>query len=157
MHTIGSERCYKPGALITIDQVAYRVKTCTPTRHKGWWKLEVEHASTSTDQATPDGLSWEALEHSKEYSKTKFGSPSAAYYWTLANLAGGDATVICDLQDDGISVISFEPSEDELEYFKLGDLDEVFLIEDDQGFVELRDRWTGYRPENDLHEEGEED
>lgn len=152
MHTIGSERCYKPGALLTIDRLPYRVKTCTPTRHKGWWKLEVEQASTSTDTETPDGLNREALEHSKEYSKTKFSGPDAAYYWSLANL-GLDMTVVCDLQDDGISVISFEPTEDELEYFNLGDLDEVFLVEDDQGFVELRDRWTGYRPENDM--EGE--
>lgn len=156
MHTIGSQRKYKPGQTVWLDKIPYKVVSCRPTRHIGWWQLELKPASTSTDIETPDGLFADGLAHSKDYSKTKFSGPEAAYYWSLANVSGGDSTEVASFEQDGISVLMFTPTEDEKEYFGIKD-EEIYLIEDEQGFVSTSDRWTGYRPEEDLHEEGDEE
>lgn len=74
-----------------------------------------------------------ALEFSKkgEWS-TKFGCNVAAYFYQCS--LDGDGETIETIEEDGISCIKFEVSDDEREALNI-QWHEAYLFEDDKGFV----------------------
>jgi len=93
------------------------------------------------EDTIPDGLLWDAYEYAHRNDwLTKHASRAAAYFWSLSN-ASGDYDTIATLDESGISVLQFDPTEDEIKEFDLPEDEPVFLIEDDQGFTYVRHRW----------------